>query len=117
MTSLPPERRREELELDGPTDQVYRDNVEANRDHPPFFLGKRSQVSSGEVAQHVAFILVDLRLGGSHVMRRPRLHFDEAKTVAIPSDQVEIAAHFSTGPAPRSRPGRMGWRLDRKSTR
>lgn len=98
---LPPAKRIFEVcKLRGRSRQkIYANNVEAHLHGGP--ARELPHVLSCHAAQHVAFVFVDRGLGWRHIVRRPRLHLDEAKQRASPRNQIQIAWQISARPPMR----------------
>ncbi len=57
------------------------------------------QIVSRNLSQCPALTLIDRRLRSRHLAGRPRLYFNKAKAIAIPSDQVDVPSVTMRTPA------------------
>ncbi len=96
------ERSTQKLNTQGKLVQVDRNDVEARLETCAIEAdGEMSDVRRCHAAEDAFLVTIHSKLGGDAVAATTRLHFHEAKHVALPRNQVEIAAKPACAPTTR----------------
>lgn len=97
---LPPrEGVADEFALDASGREVDGDDVDTGEDGAAVLAGEGAEVGASHVCEHVALGGVDGEGGWGLIADRARLDLDEAEGVALPGDEVEVAAEVGAAPA------------------